>query len=290
MSSLKTRLLMVPALFLSLPLVLAQAPSGPVDFYFDRTTYPVWDFSGPYTFSQKIVAAGGSTIDLIYAVNLTQSLSGSLKGEGTTMVTIGNEVLAATFKASGSVSLGGNSTQVRLNVSLSGAGLDAFGGQNRKFSAKLSYDLRVDPDPNNAPAWIAPASGVPVRGSISVAGLGGSTIIPAGDPSTYSIPLPPGIDGSWSCLMDVVSIGQHIGGTATIAVDSYAQADNPVGIPITRVMTTNIKAKYNASNNQAQVVLTGLPGSTPTSLQVYFTAGAAHPSKVSGKILGQTIK
>ena len=206
------------------------------------------------------------------------------------MVSLGSDVVAAQFTASGSVSLGGNETRVVLTVKLASAGLDSIGGQLRKLNASLTYNLRVDPNANNAPAWIAPISGVPVRGSVSVSGLGSSTVIPGGDPTAYSVPLPPGIDGAWVCTMQLLSLGEHLGGTAGVLVDAYAPADNPVGVPTTRVMSANVSGKYNAARNETHVVLTPFPGSKPLSLQIYFVTGAASPSKISGKILGQTVQ
>jgi len=290
MNSLKTRLLLVPALFLSLPLVLAQAPSGPVSFYFDRATYPVWDFSGPYTFSQKIVGAGGSTMNMVFQLGLTQDLSGSLHGRGTTMVAIGKDVVSANFTASGSVSLGGNSTRVILNVNLAGDGLDLIGGQPRKFTSSLTYNLRVDPNIDNTPSLIAPVTGVPIKGSLQVSGIGSSTIVSGVDPAAFSIALPPGVDGAWACFMNVVSIGERINGTAAIVVDSYASAQNAISSPTTRIMAASVSAKYSQAKNQTQAVLNPLAGSSPMSLQLYFISGAAQPGQMSGKILGQTVK
>ena len=288
--SLKTRLLLVPALFLSLPMALAQVPSGQVAFYFGRSTYPVWDFSGPYTLSQKIVTAGGSTMNMTFPIGLTQDLSGALHGKGTTMVAIGSEVVAANYTVNGAVSLGGNATRVIFTVSLSGDGLDAIGGVARRFTASLSYNLRVDPNIANAPAWIAPVTGVPIRGSINVAGLGGSTIVSGVDNTALSIPLPRNVDGSWVCRMNLISIGQRIAGTGSITVNAYATPENPVGGTTTRVMSANVNAKYIATQNQTQAVLTPMAGSAPMSLQAFFVAGANAPARLSGKVLGQTVQ
>jgi len=283
MSALKTRLLLIPALFLSLPLVLAQAPTGDVNFYFNRSTYPVWDFSGSYSFSHAI----GAQTSFAYGIELAHDLSGSLHGKGTTMVSMGGDWIAVSYTASGRVALGGNSTKVSLSVHLTSAGLDSIAGQNRNFSATLSYNLRVDPNVNNAPALIAAASGAPVRGSVHISGLGSSSIVP--DPN-FSLALPQGVDGSWFCSMNLLSVGKHIGGTGTVTVNSSAALQNSVDTSTSRVMTENVSAGYKAAENQAQAVLSGLAGSRPSSLHIYFAPGATQPSRMSGKLLGQTVK
>lgn len=286
MSSLKTRLMMIPALFLSLPLLLAQAPTGEYSFYFGRWSYPIWDFSGPYTFSHEV----GSQTAVAYSVSLVQTLSGALEGEGTTLVTIGSDTIAVSYVASGRVTLGGNLTKVTLDVHMTSDGYDLIAGQNRKFSATFTYNLRIDPNINNAPALIAPAKGEPVRGSIEISGLGSSPITP--DP-TFSLPLPNGVDGSWVCSMDLLALRNRVGGTATITVDAFASPQNPVDVPSARVMTANVTGSYKTTVSQAQTtvqtVLSGLAGSQPSNLRILFSTLATQPYQMSGKILGQTV-
>ena len=285
-SSLKTRLLLAPALFCAAPLLLAQAPTGTMGFSFGRDTYPIWDFSGPYTFSQEVGGVGGSSMPLTFGVSLQQDLSGHLHGSGSTMVTLGSDTVAVNFTATGTVSQGGNATKVTLTVHLSNVGLAPIADQYRSFSANLSYNLRVDPNINDAPAWIAPLNGTPVHGSVSVSGLGSSAVVAGGDPSTYSVPLPPGIDGGWLCAMNLESIGKSFGGTGAVVVDSYAEADNPVGQATYRTMYANLVAHYNAGYNQTRVTLTPMSGNSPMSLELVFTTGASQPSLVTGRVLG----
>jgi hypothetical protein len=286
MSSLKTRLLLVPALFLSLPLLMAQAPGGQYNFYFGRWSYPIWDFSGPYSFSHQV----GSQTTLAYSLSLSQTLSGSLAGEGTTLVAVGSDVISVSYTATGRVIEGGNLTRVTLEVRLVNDGLDLIAGQYRKFSATLTYNLRVDPNLNDAPALIAPNTGEPVRGSIEIGGLGSSPISP--DPA-FSLSLPNGVDGSWNCSMDLLALKNRVGGTATITVDSYASLENPVDVATARVMSANVTGSYKVPQGQTQptvqAALTGLAGSQPSSLRLLFSTSATQPYQMSGKILGQTV-
>jgi len=282
-SAMKNRLLFVPVLLLSFPLALAQAPSGPISFAFDRTTFPVWDFTGAYQFDQQVVGVGAIS-DLSFAVYLTHDLAGRLRGTGTTMLSLGQDVVAANFVLNGSVSLGGNATRAIFTVSLSGD--DLIAGQYRKFSIHLTYNLRVDPNPANPAAWIPLVRGSPVGGSVRVSGLGGAKVIPG---ANFAVALPPGVDGAWSVDMSILPLSK-LGGTATIVIDSSAAPDRSIIETGTRTLSANLLGAYKPSQTFSQVLLTGLFGSRPATLQLSFYNGASAPARVLGKLLGQTVR
>ncbi len=283
-SAMKNRLLFLPALLLSLPLALAQAPSGPVSFAFDRNTFPLWNFTGAYQFSQQMVGIG-SVAPLSFQVFITHDLTGRLSGSGTTIVTFGDEAAAANYSLNGAVSLSGNATRATFTVALAGSGLNIIAGQPHSFSVSLTYNLRVDPDPASSPAWIAPARGTPVRGSVRVSGLGDATVIP-GD--GFTVALPPGVDGAWSVNMDILPLNR-LGGTATIVVDSSAAPDRAAYEPGTLTLDANIVGTFKPTLALSKVLLSGLPDSRPVSLELVFANGDIQPGRIAGRILGQTV-
>ncbi len=284
----KNRLLSLPALLLSLPLAFAQAPSGPVSFTFDRTTFPVWDFTGAYQFNQQMVGVG-ALVPLSFPVSITHDLAGRLRGSGATVVTLGQgqEVvfLAANYVLNGTVSGGGNATRATFTVTLNGDGLDFIGGERRSFNMSLNYSLRVDPEPANAPAWIPLDRGAPVRGSVRISGLGAASVIP-GD--GFAVPLPPGVDGAWSVNMNIFPL-TRLAGTATIVIGSSAAPDRPAYQPGTRTLSAGLAGAFKPTLALSQVLLTGFPGSSPATLQLTFLNGQARPGRMVGKLLGQTV-
>jgi hypothetical protein len=281
----KSRLLFLPALLLSLPLAFAQAPSGSVSFTFDRATFPVWDFTGAYQFNQQIVG-NGILLPLSLQVFITHSLAGRLSGTGATMATIGQDLVAANYALNGAVSLGGNATRVTFTVTLAGSGLNLIAGQRRAYHVSLAYNLVVDPDTNNPPAWIAPERGAPVRGTVSVSGLGSAAVAPAG--TDFAVALPPGVNGAWSVDMNILPLNR-LGGTATIVVAGSAAPDRPAYQPASLTLGANLAGAYKPALALSQVQLTGLPGSSPATLQMNFVNGYAYPARMTGKILGQTV-
>lgn len=280
----KNRLLFIPALLLSLPLALAQAPSGAVSFAFDRSTFPLWNFTGAYQFSQQMVGIG-SLAPLSFQVFMTHDLAGRLSGTGTTIVTLGQEVVAAKYALNGTVSLSGNATRVAFTVTLAGGGLNLIAGQPRSYNISLAYNLMVDPDPANPPAWIAPARGAPVRGIVEVSGVGTATVIPDDD---FAVALPRGVDGGWSVNMDILALSR-LGGTATIVIDSSASPDRAAYLPGTLTLYANLAGTFKPTLALSQVLLTGLRESRPASLQLTFANGDTQPARMVGRILGQTV-
>jgi hypothetical protein len=281
-SLLNKRLLWVSALFLSLPLAFAQAPSGAVTFHFDRTTFPVWDFTGDYTLTQQFVGIGSVPV-LSFPVHIAHDVNGRLRGEGSTQVTIGSDVVFANFSLKGNVSHGGNATRAVFSVHLSGRGV--IGGAEKPFHASIKYNLRVDPDPSNPAALIPPLSGTPVSGSIGVSGLGSAKVVPGDD---FAVALPAGTDGAWMVDMDIFSL-KRLGGVATINVDNGVSGDGSVFDPTSRVLSAKLTGNYKPTMALSQVALSGYGDSRGTTLHINFYSGATTPSRVIGKVLGQTI-
>ncbi len=279
----KNRLLAFAILALSLPLAHGQeAPTGTITYNFSAAAFPIWNFSGPYGFSQQMVGLGGP-VGLSYGLSINHSLEGQLSGSGTTIVTIGEDVAAAQYVVSGSVSRGGNTTHAVFTVSLAGSGLDYIGGQRRNFHISLSYNLMVDPD---TLTWIAYGNVPAVQGTVSIAGLGSAKVLAGED---FAVALPPGVDGAWSVSMDIVALSR-LGGTATISIDSAAPPGQPIYLPTTLVLGANISGNFRPVSELSQLRLSALPGSTPASLDMIIVSGNPQFLAVTGKILGQSVR
>jgi hypothetical protein len=278
----KNRLLVLASLALSLGLGYAQeAPTGSIIYNFTAANFPIWNFSGPYGFSQQMAGVGGP-VPLGYSLTINHTLEGQLTGAGATIVTLGQDVAAAQYVVKGTVSQGGDATRVAFTVSLTGSGLDYIGGQRHSFHISLSYSLMVDP----ASLTLVPIGNGPgVRGSVQIAGLGNATVIPG---EGFAVALPPGVDGAWGVSLDVVGLDQ-LGGTATIAMDSAAPGYRPIYLPATLSLTANLTGSFRAPLNLSAIRLTGLPGSTPATLDLNIVNGQPQFLLVKGSILGQTV-
>jgi hypothetical protein len=284
-TAIKNRLLFLPALLLSLPLALAQAPSGPVSFTFDAATFPVWDFTGAYQFDQEMVETGGALLPLSFQVFITHGLSGRLSGAGTTIVTMtvgqGQDVvtnyLAANYVLEGTVSGGGAATRATFAVTMAGGGLDVIAGARRSYHISLTYNLGVDPE---LLAWVVGPHAV--RGVVGISGLGSASVSGGG----FTVPLPPGVTGKWGVYMDILLLGR-LGGAAMIVINSSAPPDQAAYLPDTRTLNAGLVGAYKPARG-SQVQITGRPGSTPATLQLTLD-GQTQLVRIAGKVLGQTV-
>jgi hypothetical protein len=278
-SAIKNRLWFLSALLAGLSTALAQAPSGNVSFAFDRSTFPLWDFSGAYQFNQEVAGLSGPQ-PLAFSLSITHELDGALHGSGTTMVTVGQNVLAATYVLEGAVRLSGNATRVAFTVTLSGDGLDIIAGKPRLYGLSLAYNLVVNPD---LLAWVPPEHGAPVSGRLSIAGLGSAKVIPG---EAFAVTLPPGVDGSWAVILAITALGQ-LGGTAAIVIDSSAEPDRAAYLPGTLTLNASLAGAYRPSLG-TRVQVTGLPGSSPAALQLTLN-DQVQLVRMTGRVLGQTV-
>jgi hypothetical protein len=279
MSATKSRLLFFPILFGALSLAFAQ-PSGVASFSFDRTSFPVWDFSGPYQLDHQVGGLGAASVELTYGVEIVQDLSGRLSGSGTTLVGIGSEFVAANYSLSGTVALGGPKARAIFSVRLTGQ--DFFAGQTRTFNISFSYNLGVTNQAQHL-IWRAVS---PVRGSVAIQGLGSASVV---NGNLFSVPLPAGVDGHWTLIMQVIPFGR-LAGTALASVDRVADPAQPVGFPIVKNLSFSLVGAYHAG--MSQILLSPMPGSQGNSLQVRLSSGAdgvTVVSRLTGKLLGQSI-
>lgn len=245
-----------------------------VGFDFDTSNYPAWDLSGSYTLDQPISGAGGTLVPLTYTVYITHDAKGKLSSSGSMMVNVDGAIVYASYTLKGNVSGGGNDT--RANFSVNFKGDDWFYGVRRTFNGHVSYKLNVDPVGHTLLGT--------ARGSISIQGSGSSQIKTDAD-----LPLPSGVDGSWSVNMVGLTLNQFIG-TGTIEVAAFHSPELPGGWPATRILYTEVKGTYNSSKNLANTNLDGIDEDKGSNLNVKFEPGSIFPTKMSGKVLGQKIK
>lgn len=269
MNSVKSRWLSLPLVVLSFQYGLAQAPSGPVNFAFNTASTAVYDLSSTYTFSQDITGAGGTPVPLtIIDMPLTHSASGLLQGSGFIVVTIGSDsAVAARYKAAGRVSGGGNHpTHVLLNVRLSGN--DVVTGVQTRFSIDVHYDLEVDAE---TLSLIGSA-----RGHASFSNLSGGSI----NSDNLSVPLPPGVDGTWSAQLDVVSL-TSLAGSGNVVLSNG------------RTLPVRLAGSFSGVTGLSRIhvwgIKTGDNDGRPTNLRMLFATDAAQPDSLNGTILGQKV-
>ena len=262
------------ALLLTVQFCAAQ-PSGPVAFSFDRSNFPVWDLTGAYQLTQPIVGAGGAPVDLSFGVSVSQSSQGQLHGSGTTLVSIGDDTfVAGTYTVQGAVVSRHGSTRVVFSIRLKG--FDWIAGSPRHFSIQTQYALTLNPETLTLDGT--------VRGTLAISGIGGSVIH-----SDISIPLPPGVDGSWTVTLNFLPL-KRLTGTATFSISGYASPNAPAGFPTSRILQARLTGVYSSRTGLAKVALSGVAESRGTSLVIEFEPGAAQPEKMTGRVLGQSVK
>src|SRR5258706_337220 len=165
-TSTKGRLFLNPLLY-SLRVYFAEAPSGQINLAFDPAILPLWDFSGTFQpTNQTILGAGGTPVPFALAVDLTHDARGRLQGSGITTISIGENTLAAGYRASGRVSGGGSATKVNLLVKLAGPG--SIAGVNTPFLITMTYHLQVNPADGTLVGF--------VRGHANISKFGGGAI------------------------------------------------------------------------------------------------------------------
>lgn len=268
------------SLFLSLPLFAlslwtccAQVTSGPLNIPFGIDT-PVFDITGDYALTQSVVGQGGALTDLSFGVSINNSPSGGLSGSGQTLVSIADgsfAPFAANYVVRGKISGGGtNNIRVTFVVQLSGRDT-VVGNPNTPIHITVSYNLIIDTS--------GLALNGTVRGSLKLGNNSArinSTVGP--------IPLPQGVDGTWTLQMSIVALNR-LSGSGVITVGTVVNANaGTVG----RVLDTGLTGSYSATSNLARVALVGRNGARGSTLNLtFFPDGTVNSMR--GTILGQRV-
>ena len=262
------------ACFLVSAQIASAQPSGQAAFAFGPENAPLWDLSSVYSLSTSLLGAGDSPIPLSYTVVINHGARGTLSGEGTTIVRIDNQPVAAFYNVRGSVSGGGDLTRANFSVSLRGR--DWIFGAIRSFQIKANYQLEVDPASLQLVGRI--------RGSGSISGLGGGSI----RDDEFTMPVPAGADGTWAAVLNFIPF-KSFAGTGSIVVSHAVSPDNPPGWPEERVMAASVKGSYSSGNNRTKATLQTLYEDRGASLTITFF-GENELSTVRGKVLGQKVR
>ncbi len=243
----------------------AQAPSGQFTFDFDATNTPLIDLSGNFDTSQDIVGAGGTTTALVFSLNITNDPSGRIRGAGVALVQVGSDFVVARYLATGNVSGGGlRPTHVSLTVRLAGEG--PIAGQETTFTIALRYSLTLNVEDGLLRGT--------VRGAAHLGTLGSGVI----HEDFATVPLPNGIDGSWSATLTVIPLAK-LGGTGYIS------------LPSGRTLQGIISGTYSTATGISKIRLTGVGGDKGFSVTFTTTSGEAglQLETVRGRIFGQTM-
>jgi hypothetical protein len=223
------------------------------------------DLTGDFNTSQNIVGAGGTLTPLVYTITLTNDPSGKLHASGVAIVQIGNDLVAAAYTAKGNVTGGGlHPTRVSLTVRLTGEGPVA--NTETTFTISLRYNLFLDVADGTLQGS--------ARGSVNLGVLGKGTVR---DDFTV-VPLPPGVDGSWSANLTVIPLNK-LSGTGSIS------------LPNGRVLQGLISGSFSTRSGISKIKLTGTGGDKGFSVTFTTTEGeeGLQLETVRGRILGQSV-
>jgi hypothetical protein len=269
------RVFFAPAILMVAQLCFGQLPSGRVTIAFDRSNVPVWHIAGPYGFQHDAVAFGSTDLTVAYGLTIEQDERGRLDGEGQTILQIGADFVAADYKVSGRISTHDGNARAVFSIKLSGT--DTIGGARHSFSVSLKYDCAVD-------AEDLVLTGV-ARGSVSVGGVGGAKI-----EEPITLPLPPGVNGSWSVIMDIIAL-KKIAGSGVISISRYLSPDIPAGEPVTLDLPADLNGSFSESKNLTRLRVTGKDQGKGNSVQMELgnEDGPVVILSLRGTVLGQKI-
>lgn len=254
-----SRLWCIPALALSLVLGHSQSFS----FQFDDPA--IWDLRGPMTLSQEIEGATGAPLPLVFGFELDHDASGRLTSAGNTIVTVGQDTVAADCTVRGKVSGGSTSpTKVSLSVRLRGEGVIA--GLSTKFSGSLNYALTVNPETGALEGT--------VRGSFHSDEAGGGKVS-----SFVTVPLASAQNGKWRAALTVSGLNPP-NGTGSLTLSSQ------------RVLNGEVRGSYSKSSGVARAKLTGTNEDKGSKVQfdIVTLESGSFVTGLNGVVLGQRVR
>ncbi len=247
---------------LSLQFSHAQPLSGELDL--DVTAAPVYDLSGPWTFNQNLIGVGDQPTPLSFGMSLDISPNGKLFADGVTMVVIGNDWVAANFRARGSSS-GGGTKPSRLTLTVTLTGEDTISGVLTKFKINANYTLDVAV---GGGSMIGKASG-----SASLGKLGNASF----RDKNYSIGIPRDTGGNWQAHASLLPLNK-------ISGSGYVQLPDPSGINLPGEIT----GSYSKNSGVSTLNFKGVGSGKGTKVRIRATPGAL--VEIDGVILGQKVK
>lgn len=187
----------------SLSTALAQAPNGFIEFDFSNPEAAVWDLGGGYGLAHQIIGTGGTPVAFNYGISLSHTSSGRLFGRGLTLLEIGSDSLAAGYEARGVVYGGGVRGPTRVKLSVVTVANDIVAGRLTRVKSEINYRLHVDNETRQL-------LGIGV-GTVQLQGMGSLRVR-----SDIAIPLPAGMDGSWTLQMNITPLQKLLGNGSII--------------------------------------------------------------------------
>ena len=235
-------------------------PSTAVNFLFSGSAAPIYDLTGGYRFDQQVSVMGGNTVNLSFPLSFTQDAAGRLQGSGLTTVRVGSDSLAASYVVNGRLSGGGRLTRATFVVRLEGQDAGADGHPSLRSS--IRYSLAVSARGLNGTA----------RGSANLAKLGRGSI----QSLISGVPLPAGVDGSWSVQLAVVG-ADRLAGTGAIL------------LPNGRSLQASLTGNSSTDSGVGRIKLSGVDQDRGNTLNLSLSGQTNALRKLSGRILGQTV-
>jgi hypothetical protein len=245
----------------------AQAPSGTFTFSFDKTVAPLIDLQGSFSPTNQVInGAGDTSVPLLFDLPLTNAGNGRLKGSGPVLLQVGQDFVAADYRALGTIH-GGGTRLTRVNLSVLFTGEGPVAGVDTRFRIIITYNLALNVDD-----WAL--EGVS-RGSAQFSGLGRGIV-----KSPVTVPLSGSSDGAWTATLNILAL-KNLGGSGTITL--------PTGRAISGVLAGSFLSRANIA--RVRFIGTGDAKGTAATFFISPSEDTNAPvvQTVRGRILGQTI-
>jgi hypothetical protein len=257
----------------SLQFGFAQSQSDLLTFVFGPPLLPVWDMSGTYQVTNRMQGPKfAPTLVVFHDLELVVDAKGKITGGTPTMVGyVGDDYIGGDYKVSGNVSGGGTKTQVKFTVKFKGNGIVA--GVSSNFKINATYNLTVLPGTLQM--------GGKTTGNANFSSLGNGDL----KSDATILPLPPGADGGWKALVQLVGFKNQLAGSAQVLVDSTPTNS-------AHILNTKVSGNWPKNSAVAKTKLSGTGNSTGTKVTLEFVPlyGQTNVAKVDGKVLGQKVK
>jgi hypothetical protein len=230
--------------------VFAQSPSG--HFQFSITNLLLWDISGTYhrTGNFSVVTA-----------SFDQHANGQITGARSEIYDHGNDHVEGTAAIVGRMTskppLVGYIDRWKGTYSGIANGQDYFASASAKATSTINSVAKTIQ--SNASVKVCPAHG---KCATSLDSL--------------EIPLPDGMDGTWSIALDLVSQGNTVSGTASVLLSND------------RSLPYSVAGRFSSKTGASTLKLTGSGEALKTRLMVSLQG--TNLVSISGVVLGQKLK
>jgi hypothetical protein len=167
------------------------------------------------------------------------------------------------FDIKGSVKQKDNLAIVKMSMKFTGTAYD--GVDTYKFTASTKVTAEID-------TGAGTINGT-VKAKVSIKGYGSDSY-----ESSYTITLPPDMDGTFTVELNVDKDGNKLLGTGELVLSNGD------------IYYFSVTGKYNSKTNESNLKLKGAGSLKGSSLKIKVDESDGHISSATGKILGQKIK